>query len=101
LSNSIICGNRSPMNVHIGFFRLPALAHVAYWKDSTTLRFILSRVYGRKYLEDKGLKLHSAGWLTFLAVFGYTAWAAIILGVLYLIVFVLPGYAGEALRGWL
>lgn len=101
LSNSIICGDRSPMNVHIGFFRLPALAHVAYWKDSTSLRFILSRVYGRKYLEDKGLKLHSAGWLTFLAVFGYLAWAAIIVGLLYLIIFVLPGYAVETIRGWL
>lgn len=101
LSNSLICGDRAPMNVHIGFFQLPAFAHVAYWKDSTALRFILSRVYGRKYLEDKGLTLHSAGRLTFLAVFGYLAWAAMIVGLLYVIVFVLPGYVVETTRDWL
>ncbi|MEX1275887.1 MAG: hypothetical protein WEE20_08145 [Bacteroidota bacterium] len=82
LSNSLICGDRPPMNRHIGLFRVPGLAHVAYWKDSATLRFILGRAYGRKFLEDREFRPMPAWALTMFAVVGYLVWAATIVGTL-------------------
>jgi hypothetical protein len=56
LESPLICGSEPPINEHIGLFGLkylPGVAHLAYWKDMDTLRFILGRTYGRHVLQDK------------------------------------------------
>ncbi|MGH7256270.1 MAG: hypothetical protein ACREI3_10890, partial [Nitrospirales bacterium] len=62
---------------------LPGAAHVAYRSDLTTLRYILGRTYGNKVLPDREYCPWSAPALTALAVLGYFAWAAILLGGAY------------------
>jgi hypothetical protein len=44
---------------------------VGYWKDSIPLRYILSRTYGRKILEDETPKPFSAIALTTLGLLAY------------------------------
>lgn len=90
LSHPLMCGDRAPLNLHIAFLKLPGLAHGAYWNDGRTLRFILGRAYGRKHLEDRDYKPLPPAVLTFVAVFGYLIWAALILAVLYIVVTIIP-----------
>ncbi len=78
LSNHLTCGEQPPSNIHIGFWRWPGLAHLAYWSDPRTLRFILTRSYGRDLLRDKEYSAQPAGLLTFYAVFAYFLWAAVL-----------------------
>jgi hypothetical protein len=61
------------------------LAHTSYWRDSETLRYLLSRVYGKEVLPLPPPKPFSALALTFIALGGYLVWLALILGVVYLI----------------
>jgi len=95
LSSSLICGKRAPINVSIGPFGIPGVAHLAYWTDSTTLRYILSRVFGRRFMPDKEYGSTRAGFSTFSALIGYVAWTLIIVGVPVLIVWGLV----ELIRG--
>jgi hypothetical protein len=85
LSNQLICGGVPPTNYHIGLLKIPGLAHTSYWRDSETLRYLLSRVYGKEVLPLPPPKPFSALALTFIALGGYLVWLALILGVVYLI----------------
>jgi hypothetical protein len=83
LGSQYICGAHAPSNIHIGLGWIPGLAHVAYWKDPLTLRFILGRTFGTSYLKDmefhpKPLVVQNA-----LAVIGYFIWATVLFGSVY------------------
>ena len=92
LTSPLICGQKPPLNLHIGFWALPGLAHVAYWRDSLTLRFVLSRVYGRTFLQDKEYKPQSALGIKVIAAIGYIVWAALIMTLAFAAVVLLPRY---------
>jgi len=66
----------------MSFFKAPGLAHTAYWRDRKILRYILGRVYGKNYLEDKEYKPYRGWVLTLFAVAGYLIWAGILVGIL-------------------
>lgn len=53
LDHSLICGKIPPSNIHMKLFKIPGWAHVAYWRDTDVLSFILSRCYGAKELPYK------------------------------------------------
>jgi len=98
LSNPLICGNNPPINFHIGLLKIPAMAHVAYWRDRITLKYLLSRVYGKEFLPVPPIRPYSSGTLTFLAFLGYFVWAELILCVLSLILSLLAFLIGPT--GW-
>ncbi|MFZ1144695.1 MAG: hypothetical protein WB359_13140 [Bryobacteraceae bacterium] len=83
LQSPFICGNQPPSNIHIRFWLMPGLAHVGYWTDPTTLRFILGRTYGTAFLKDQEYRAWSPWVLSALAVIGYFVWAAILCGFGY------------------
>jgi hypothetical protein len=85
LSNQLICGAVPPVNYHVGLLKIPGLAHTSYWRDSETLQYLLSRVYGKEALPVPPQKPYSAGALTFIALGGYIIWLGLILGAVYLI----------------
>jgi hypothetical protein len=68
LDSKYLFGENPPVNCHIRWFRVPLWAHVDYWKDSKTLRFILGRTYG-SLIWDKFYKPIPAFFLTMLAIF--------------------------------
>jgi len=80
LESPFICGNQPPSNLHIRAGWVPGLAHVAYWNDRTTLRFILGRTYGASYLQDQEYRPRSPTALSALAALGYITWTAILFG---------------------
>lgn len=87
LNAKLICGDEAPVNIHIKLFKyLPGLAHVGYWRDPFTLRYVLSRAYGKEFLEDEGTKVQSAALKTFYALVGYVVWFSIIYGLAWAIV---------------
>jgi len=84
LSNKIICpANQMPNNYHLkNIFRIPGMAHVAYWKDKTFLNYLLSRFFGKERVEYKGKSFPAI----LLMLFGFTAyftWLIIIASILY------------------
>lgn len=83
LENPFICGNQSPSNIHIRSGLIPGLAHVAYWTDPATLRFILGRAYGTGILHDKEYRPWPPWVLSALAVMGYFTWATTLFGAVY------------------
>lgn len=86
LSSSFISGKRPPMNLHIKLPALPGLAHVAYWTDSGVLRFILSRAYGREFLQDREYRPPSTLSAMIYSLVGYVAWTLSLFGAAGLIV---------------
>ncbi len=86
LSSPVLCAQEPPANFHIGSGCIPGLAHMAYWEDARTLRFILGRTYGRDYLRDKEYRPWSPQVLSALSILGYTVWAGILTGLAYEIV---------------
>ncbi len=80
LENPFICGDEPPSNIHIGSGFIPGYAHVAYWIDRTTLRFILGRTYGAGYLKDREYRPRSSTELTILAGIGYITWVIVLVG---------------------
>lgn len=80
LESPYICGNQPPSNIHIRSGFIPGLAHVAYWKDRTTLRFILGRTFGSAHLKDKEFRPWPPVVLSALAAIGYFTWAGILFG---------------------
>lgn len=66
IRNPLLCGPETPDNYHLHLwhrwwpkaalimgFLLPGWAHVEYWADDRTLRYILGRTFGRKFLYDQ------------------------------------------------
>lgn len=59
--SELICGKEQPSNyllrsrprLWLRAAFLPGWAHVDYWTDGETLRYILGRTYGREYLYDQ------------------------------------------------
>lgn len=86
LSNSLICGDQPPSNFHIKSGLLPGAVHVAYWKDLSTLRFILGRVYGAKHLQDQEYKPWPPFTLGILALVGYVVFAVLLTGGAYAVI---------------
>jgi hypothetical protein len=87
LSNPYICGDKTPpSNIHIRLANLPGAAHVAYWKDSRVLRFVLTRTYGKRFLRDREYRPRSALLLSFLAAMAYLIWGAILVGLVVALV---------------
>jgi hypothetical protein len=80
LSSRCICGDQPPANIHIGFLRAPGFAHVAYWKDSLVLRFVLARTYGRRFLRDREYRPRSVVVLALFAVVSYVVWFVLVTG---------------------
>ncbi len=85
LGNEMICGERPPLNL-LSSFRLtsliPGVAHIQYWSDSErTLRFLLSRTYGPKFLRDKAVDLDPESHRMLMGVLGYVFWAALLVGL--------------------
>jgi hypothetical protein len=79
LNNRLICSGKTPANLHTRSCIIPGLAHTSYWKDRATLRFILSRAYGRRRLPDKALVRWPTLLLTLLAAGSYVVWAVIMI----------------------
>ena len=82
LQNPFLCGKNAPQNFHIGFWKIPGYAHVRYWKDRSTLKYILSRLYGQEFLPVRPINPSSPFYLTLLALIGYSVWGAIIAALL-------------------
>lgn len=55
-------------------FLLPGYAHVQYWSDMKTLRYILGRTFGRKFLFDQEYVPMSDLWKNWWACVGYVFW---------------------------
>jgi len=85
LSNDIICpANQKPNNYHLrNLFRLPGLAHVAYWKDKTFLSYLLSRFFGKERVTHKRKKAFHPLVLALIASTAYLIWIILIAGILY------------------
>ena len=84
LSNNLICPEtQMPNNYHLRRIpRIPGLAHNAYWKDKTFLRYLLSRFFGIdrvNYQRNKPFKKFS---LILIALMAYLTWLAIILCII-------------------
>jgi hypothetical protein len=84
LSNKIICpANQMPNNYHLrNLFRLPGLAHVAYWKDKTFLSYLLSRFFGKKRVTFKRKRAFHPIILMIIAGIAYLIWVMLIASVL-------------------
>ncbi len=76
LSNEIICpANQKPNNYHLkNLFRLPGLAHVAYWKDKMFLSYLLSRFFGKERVTHKRKKVFHPIILALIASTAYFIW---------------------------
>ena len=98
LGSPFICGDQPPLNIHISSSLIPGLAHVAYWKDARTLRFILGRTYGKDLLRDKQYRLWPPWVLTALAAAGYFVWTIILFGILLGAAYALYRYGPVLLR---
>lgn len=70
--------HRRPVNYHLRSGWIPGLAHVAYWTDTATLRFILSRTYGRRVLPDGEYKPFGRLALVARALLAYAIWGALL-----------------------
>lgn len=81
LQNPFICGTEPPSNIHIRSGFLPAIAHLAYWTDTTALRFILGRTYGPQFLKDQEFRPWSMWVQRLLAMAGYFTFAGILIGL--------------------
>jgi hypothetical protein len=94
--------DHAPFNFHIEWRQLtalvPGVAHIAYWSDISTLRFILGRLFGRRVLRDRQYVPKSPGVLKAYAVLGYAVWAAIICTGVWALFLVTPRLASRALQ---
>jgi hypothetical protein len=84
LANKIICpANQKPNNYHLkNLFRLPGLAHVAYWKDKMFLSYLLSRFFGKERVTHKRKKVFHPIILALIAFTAYIIWIAMLGGIL-------------------
>ncbi len=92
LVSPFICGEQVPSNIHARSGWVPGLAHTAYWKDSSILRFILGRTYGTRFLRDKEYRPWPRRVLGVLAAVGYIVWTILLFGI--------PVGAGYAIYRW-
>ncbi|HKY32144.1 MAG TPA: hypothetical protein VJV23_06385 [Candidatus Polarisedimenticolia bacterium] len=99
LSNPLICGDEPPANLHIGFFHLPGVAHVGYWKDGIPLRYILGRTYGKDVLFDQETRVWPAWLLTLMAMVSYVVWGGLLFGLTYGVVEYGPAMVVRWVRG--
>ncbi|MCH9031974.1 MAG: hypothetical protein IIB00_06920 [candidate division Zixibacteria bacterium] len=81
LGSKYLFGDDPPVNFHSRSGWIPGLSHNAYWKDSRILRYIVSRAFAKKKLDDESLK-HLPRWVRFgLWALGYLIWIVIVAGV--------------------
>jgi hypothetical protein len=81
LNNEDLFGDNPPVNRHIKWCYFPGWAHVAYWKDSKALRFILTRAYG-SVMWDKAEKPLPGSALTILAIIAQLLPIALAIGII-------------------
>lgn len=93
LEHTLICGEKPPASFHIYSGWIPGWAHVAYWSDMRTLRFILSRIYGKDYLPDRELVPWPPQVLGALALGTYLVWAAALIVAAYALITWMPQLA--------
>jgi len=93
LSNPLICKAQKPLNDHIGFWAIPGLAHIKYWKDKITLRYLLSRLYGKAVLNVESPESRSPLTVKIFAIIGYCVWLALTFGFLWIISHLLITFA--------
>ena len=86
LGSDLICGDDPPSSFHARSGLIPGVAHGTYWKDTATLRFILSRAYGREELADRPLTPLPVWLLTAMAGSSYLLWAVLMLAAMAVIV---------------
>ncbi len=86
LSNKLICRDHPPANLHARSGILPGWAHVVYWRDLRTLRFILGRTYGKAYLHDREFIPWPASFLTALGSLAYLVWAVLLIVGVYVLI---------------
>jgi hypothetical protein len=82
-----------PANFHIGFWHLPGYAHLAYWRDRTSLWFVLQQIFPEMFKKTVAPKAWRTSVLTLLALLSYlTAWM-ILIATYLLVVYMLdhPG----------
>ena len=108
LTHRLICGTKPPFNFHADWTNaaalVPGVAHLSYWSDIDTLRFILSRLYGKVALPDRSYVPHSPRALKVYAALGYVTWALIVGAAALALVRVGPrlgGVAVDLLTRWL
>lgn len=86
LSNKLICRDHPPANFHARSGVLPGWAHVVYWQDLSTLRFILGRTYGKAYFHDQEFFPWPASLLTALGLLAYLVWAVLLIAGIYALI---------------
>jgi hypothetical protein len=82
LSDSLLCGEDPPTNVHIEKWHVPGFSHTSYWRDLTTLRFILTRAYGTDTLPDRKFERQDPEELARLALYGNVIWLVAVIAAL-------------------
>ncbi len=102
LGDPLICHNTPPLNLHSScllFGFIPGVAHILYWVDtSRTLRFILGRTYGRRYLRDKIVKPIGPVQRWLLAAFTYIFLLALLYGAAWFAIAWAPELLREAVK---
>ena len=73
-----VCRCVSPANFHIKLAHLPIFAHVAYWRDTQALWFVLASVYKNVFELERQPEPMTARKLTLLALAGYFVWTLLI-----------------------
>jgi hypothetical protein len=108
LTHKLICGTKPPFNFHADWANpaalIPGVAHLSYWRDVDTLRFILSRLYGRLALPDRSHVPHSPAALRVYSALGYLTWVATVVAATWAFLRVVPRLgtlASDFLQKWL
>lgn len=104
LESPLLYGGRAPRNYHARSGIIPGLAHLAYWSDVTTLRYILGRTYGPRVLRDQKMPAWPPWVLSLLALIANLVWLFGLGGAVYGIYRWAPTIArtaGKGLLAWL
>ena len=101
LRNTRLTGDHHPTNFHIRSGLIPGLAHVAYWRDKWTLRYILTRAYGPRALYDQDYRPLPTVVRWLIGGAAYLIWAGLLTSLaLYAIVKIWPWILTGGAFGW-
>ncbi len=92
LKNEKFYSETPPINFHVWSLSswIPGYSHVTYWTDQRSLRFILGRTYGSKYLKHDAYRQPMSPFM--LSLIGFSVWAFILFGGLYALTKYVPPY---------
>lgn len=85
LDDPDVRGDEPPSNYHIWSPStwIPGYSHIAYWNDTKSLQFILSRTYGKEYLRHEAYPRPLSPFA--LTLIGALVWGVILFGALWLL----------------